>query len=101
MNNQGTIINGQNGSEKQPSKGGFKGFVDGIHKKYDAIRYSKGGKWAARLLTLAAIGGTGKVCYDKGMAKGKASVVPTVVTIERTTETEPEAAPEESTVEEA
>lgn len=101
MGNQNQIINnGQNETGKQqPAKGGLKGFIGGLRRKYDAIRYSKGGKWAARLLTLAAIGGTGKVCYDKGIAKGKASVVPTVVTIEKIQETEPETAPEESTVE--
>lgn len=100
-NNQGTLINGQNETgNQQPAKGGLKGFVGGLRRKYDAVRYSKAGKWIMRGLTLAVIGGTGKVAYDKGIAKGKASVVPTVVTIEKIPETEPETAPaEESTVE--
>lgn len=103
MGNQNQIINnGQNGTgNQQPAKGGLKGFVGGLRRKYDAVRYSKAGKWIMRGLTLVTIGGTAKVAYDKGVAKGKASVVPTVVTIERIPEEEPETAPEESAVEEA
>ena len=82
----------------QPKKG-LKTFVDGMRRKYDAIRYSKAGKWVARGLTLLTIGGTAKVAYDKG----KASVKPTVVTIEKIPEeTDPAAetpAEEESAVE--
>lgn len=67
----------------QPEKKGLKGFLDGVHRKYDEIRYSKAGKWVARGLTALAIAGTGKACYDKGIIKGKASVVPTIVTIQQ------------------
>lgn len=84
--NQNGIIEGNTantGATKAPKEQtGLKTFFDGLHRKYDAIRYSKAGKWVARGLTALAIGGVGKACYDKGVAKGKASVTPTVVTIE-------------------
>lgn len=62
----------------------LKALVDTVHRKYDAVRYSKAGKVAAKVLTGIVVGVTGKICYDKG----KASVTPTVVTIERIPETE-------------
>lgn len=84
MENQNGIIEGNNtantGATKE--KTGLKKFLDGLHRKYDAVRYSKAGKWTVRALTALTIGGTAKVAYDKGIAKGKASVVPTVVTVE-------------------
>ena len=97
-NNQGNNLPVNAG---QPKKG-LKTFVDTMRRKYDAVRYSKAGKWVARGLTLLAIGGTAKAAYDKGIEKGKASVVPTVVTIEKIPEeTDPAETPaeEESAVE--
>lgn len=84
-----------NGS-KAPVKG-LKKLIDTARRKYDEIRYSKWGKIGAKVLTAAGLIGVGKTCYDKGIAKGKASAVPTVVTIERMPETDPaeEEAPEE------
>lgn len=84
-NQEKDLINGTNqeGNGKT-GKGKFKGFVDMAHRKYDALRYSKAGKWGMRVLTMLTIGATGKYCYDKG----KASVTPTVVTIEKIPETE-------------
>lgn len=108
MENNNGIINQNNGGDavQQPpkEKAGFKGLLDKVHRTYDAIRYSKAGKWAARGLTLLTIGGTAKYAYDKGVVKGKASVVPTVVTIEKIPEAEAPAetpAEDESAVEEA
>lgn len=101
-NNQGNNLPVNAGQPGTPEKKGLKGFLDGMHRKYDAVRYSKAGKWIARGLTALAIAGTGKACYDKGIAKGKASVTPTVVTIEKLPETETPAetpAEEESAVE--
>ena len=106
-NNNGIINpNGNGAAGEQPPKGktGFKGLFEKAHRTYDAIRYSKAGKWGARVVTLLTIGSTAKYAYDKGVAKGKASVVPTVVTIEKIPETEAPAetpAEEESAVEEA
>ena len=104
-NNKNGIIENpaNNGAPKAPkTKAGLKGIIDGMHRKYDAVRYSKAGKWTMRVLTALTIGGTAKVAYDKGIAKGKASVVPTVVTIEKIPEETTEEAPaeEESAVEE-
>lgn len=100
--NNNQPVNGGTPAPKAPK--GLKTFVDGLRRKYDQIRYSKAGKWGMRALTLLTIGGTAKVTYDKGFAKGKASVVPTVVTIEKlpeTTEESTEEAPaEEPAVEE-
>lgn len=97
-NNKNGIIEGNNtantGATKAP-KTGLKGFIDGMHRKYDAIRYSKAGKWVMRGLTALTIGGTAKVAYDKGVLKGKASVTPTVVTIEKIPEETTEAPAEE------
>lgn len=93
-NNQGNNLPVNAGQPGTPEKKGLKAFFDGMRRKYDAIRYSKTGKWIARGLTALTIAGTGKACYDKGIAKGKASVVPTVVTIEKIPE-------EETTTEEA
>lgn len=85
-NQNGNNLPANNGAPTNPpangKKGGLKGFLNGIHRKYDAIRYSKAGKWIMRGLTVAAFGTASKVAYDKGVAKGKASVVPTVVTIQ-------------------
>lgn len=84
MENNG-IINGNGTNDVKTTskvKDGAKGFLNGLRRKYDAIRYSKAGKWVARGITALALVGTGKVAYDKGVAKGKASVPPTVVTIE-------------------
>jgi hypothetical protein len=102
MANQNGIINGngQNGAPQNQPKTGLKGLLQKAHRKYDEIRYSKAGKWIMRGLTVATIGGTAKVAYDKGLAKGKASVVPTVVTIEKIpdeTETPAEAVEVEET----
>lgn len=80
--NGGNNLPANNGNPTPEKKGGLKTFLDNVHKKYDAIRYSKTGKWVARGLTLLAVGGTAKTCYDKGFKKGQASVTPTVVTIE-------------------
>ena len=76
----GTTNNGANNAPKE--KNGSKTFLEGLRRKYDAIRYSKAGKWVMRGLTVVFLGGTAKVAYDKGIAKGKASGTPTVVTIE-------------------
>lgn len=86
-NQNNGIIEGNNtantGATKAPKeKTGLKKFLDGLHRKYDAVRYSKAGKWTVRALTALTIAGTGKVCYDKGISKGKASVTPTIVTVE-------------------
>lgn len=89
--NQGNV---ENGTQQQPKKG-LKAFLDGLHRKYDAFRYSKTGKWIMRGVTAATIIGTGKVCYDKG----KASVKPTIVTIEKIPDEDP--ATEEAPAEEA
>ena len=77
------IINGKemNTEPKAAKKAGS--FLDNLKRQYDKIRYSKAGKWIMRGLTVAAVAGTGKVAYDKGFANGKASVVPTVVTVEK------------------
>lgn len=86
----------------QPEKKGLKAFLDGLRRKYDAVRYSKTGKWIMRGLTVATCAGTAKMAYDKGVAQGKASVTPTIVTIEKIPETETpveEPAKEESAVE--
>lgn len=97
--NQNGIIEGNTantGATKAPKeKTGLKTFFDGLHRKYDAIRYSKAGKWVARGLTALAIGGTAKVAYDKGVLKGKASVTPTVVTISSMASEETTEAPAE------
>lgn len=94
-NENGTKLeNGGNNEQQQPKKG-LKAFIDDLHRKYDAIRYSKAGKWVVRGLTLLTIGGTAKVYYDKG----KASVKPTIVTIEKIPENDP--ATEEAPAEEA
>ena len=101
-NNQGNNLPVNAGQPGKPEKKGLKTFIDGLHRKYDAVRYSKAGKWVMRGLTVLTIGGTAKVAYDKGIAKGKASVAPTVVTIEKLPETETPAetpAEEESAVE--
>lgn len=90
-NQEKDLINGTN-QEGKTGKGKFKGFVDVAHRKYDAFRYSKAGKWTARVLTLITLGATGKFCYDKG----KAAAVPTVVTIEKIPETEPAETPAEA-----
>lgn len=92
--NNNLPANGGAPAPKAPEKKGLKTFLDGLHRKYDAIRYSKTGKWVMRGLTLLTIGGTAKVTYDKGFAKGKASVVPTVVTIEKIPETAEESTEE-------
>ena len=101
-NNQGNNLPVNAGQPGTPEKKGLKMFIDGLHRKYDAVRYSKAGKWVMRGLTLLTIGGTAKAAYDKGFRKGKASVTPTVVTIEKLPETETPAetpAEEESAVE--
>ena len=92
--NGNNLENGGNNGQQQPKKG-LKAILDGLHRKYDAFRYSKTGKWIARGLTAATIIGTGKVCYDKG----KASVKPTIVTIEKIPDEDP--ATEEAPAEEA
>ena len=103
-NNNGIIPNnGGNTGNPEPKKG-FKAFVEKVHRGYDTVRYSKAGKWGARILTALTIGSAAKVAYDKGVEKGKASVVPTVVTIEKIPEAEAPAetpAEDESAVEEA
>ena len=89
-NNQGNNLPVNAGQPGTPEKKGLKTFIDGLHRKYDAVRYSKAGKWVMRGLTLLTI------------AKGKASVTPTVVNIEKLPETETPAetpAEEESAVE--
>lgn len=106
MSNQnGNNQNGNNGGNNtgnQPEKKGLAGMADKAQRKLDALANSKGWKWGKRILTGAALALTGKVCYDKGVAKGKASVVPTVVTIEKLPETETpaETPAEESATEE-
>ena len=93
---------GSNTVNNQPEKKGLAGMADKAQRKLDALANSKGWKWGKRILTGAALALTGKVCYDKGVAKGKASVVPTVVTIEKLPETETpaETPAEESATEE-
>lgn len=105
MNNG--IIDGNgmanNGAPKAPKeKTGMKTFLEGLRRKYDAIRYSKAGKWVMRGLTVLTLGGTAKAAYDKGVAKGKASVVPTLIVeqpIQPETETTEEAPAEEEKTE--
>lgn len=88
LNKEGT---NQKGSGKtKESK--LKALASAAIRKYDTVRYSKGGKIAAKVLTLITLGATGKYCYDKG----KASVTPTVVTIEKIPETEPAETPAEA-----
>lgn len=102
--NDGNNLPANNGQPNQPEKKGLKAFIDNIHRKYDAIRYSKTGKLVAKGLTLLAVGGTAKAYYDKGFKKGKASVTPTIVTVEKipneeTTETPAEEKTEVETAE--
>lgn len=85
--------NGNNGNNTAlaatgPAKKGLAGMADKAQRKLDALSNSKAWRWGKRILTGAALALTGKVCYDKGFSKGKASVVPTVVTIEKLPETE-------------
>lgn len=105
MSNQNGNQNGNNGGNNtgnQPEKKGLAGMADKAQRKLDALANSKGWRWGKRILTGAALALTGKVCYDKGFSKGKASVVPTVVTIEKLPETETpaETPAEESATEE-
>lgn len=107
-NQENGVINpnegGAAGTPQTKDKAGFKGLIDKAHRAYDSFRYSKAGKWVMRGLTVLTVGGTAKFAYDKGIEKGKASVVPTVVTIEKIPETDEapaEAPAEESAVEEA
>ena len=93
--NQTCNNNGNNAG--QPEKKGFTGLADKAQRMKDTLSHSKAWTWTKRILTAGVIGLTGKVCYDKGVAKGKASVVPTVVTIEKIPE---ETAPEETPAEE-
>ena len=87
-NNNGIIDpNGGNTGNQEPKKG-FKAFAEKVVRTYDAIRYSKAGKAAAKILTGLAIGSAAKVAYDKGFQKGKTSVTPTVITVEKIPETE-------------
>ena len=104
-NQNGNNQNGNNGGNNtgnQPEKKGLAGMADKAQRKLDALSNSKAWRWGKRILTGAALALTGKVCYDKGVAKGKASVVPTVVTIEKLPETETpaETPAEESATEE-
>ena len=97
--NQDLIQGNEQGNTRPAEKKGLKAVIGALQRKYDAVRYSKTGKAAAKLLTGIALLATGKVCYDKG----KASVKPTVVTIERIQESEvpaEETPAEESAVEE-
>ena len=91
--------NGNNGNNtgNLPAKKGLTGLADKAQRKLDALSNSKAWRWGKRILTGAALALTGKVCYDKGVAKGKASVTPTVVTIEKIPETD---APAEEPAEE-
>lgn len=102
-NNNGIIQNNEGNTGSPEPKKGIKAFVEKVHRGYDTVRYSKAGKWGARILTALTIGSAAKVAYDKGVEKGKASVVPTVVTIEKIPEAEApaETPAEESAVEEA
>ena len=104
MSNQNGNQNGNNGGNNtgnQPEKKGLAGMADKAQRKLDALANSKGWRWGKRILTGAALALTGKVCYDKGFVKGKASVVPTIVTVEKLPEETPaeEPAKEESAVE--
>lgn len=104
-NQNGNNQNGNNGGNNtgnQPEKKGLAGMADKAQRKLDALANSKAWRWGKRILTGAALALTGKVCYDKGFVKGKASVVPTVVTIEKLPETETpaETPAEESATEE-
>ena len=89
--------NGGNNTGNQPEKKGLAGMADKVQRKLDALANSKAWRWGKRILTAGVVAVTGKVCYDKGFSKGKASVVPTVVTIEKLPETE---APAEEPAEE-
>lgn len=104
MSNQNGNQNGNNGNNtgNLPARKGLAGMADKAQRKLDALSNSKGWRWGKRILTGAALALTGKVCYDKGFSKGKASVVPTVVTIEKIPETETpaETPTEESATEE-
>lgn len=89
-------INGtQDGNGTNAPKKGLRKLCETVKRKYDEIRYSKYGKIGAKVLTVIGIVGVGKTCYDKGIVKGKASVVPTVVTIMPETDPAEEEAPEE------
>lgn len=95
--NNGNNQNGNNGGNtigKQPEKRGLAGMADKAQRKLDALANSKGWRWGKRILTAAVVAVTGKVCYDKGVAKGKASVG----TTEKLPETE---APAETPAEES
>lgn len=97
MNEQNGNMNGNNlPANNGKTQGGLKKFFGGLRRKYDAVRYSTAGKWAMRGITLLTIGGTAKVAYDKG----KASVKPTIVTIEKIPESEAETPAEEVEAEE-
>ena len=103
--NNGNNQNGNNGGNtigKQPEKKGLAGIADKAQRKLDALSNSKAWRWGKRILTAGVVAVTGKVCYDKGFVKGKASVMPTVVTIEKLPETETpaETPAEESATEE-
>lgn len=91
-------LNGTNDGGKAPEKKGIAKFIEGVRRKYDAIRYSKGGKVAAKALTALGLVAVGKTCFDKGLEKGKASVTPTVVYVDKTQD---ETATEETPAEEA
>lgn len=89
--NNGTMNGNNLPANNGKTQGGLKAFFGGLRRKYDAVRYSTAGKWIVRGVTLLTIGATGKVCYDKG----KASVKPTIVTIEKIPESEAETTPAE------
>ena len=91
-NQEKDLINGTNQEGNGKTKESkLKALASAAIRKYDAVRYSKGGKIAAKVLTLFGLVTTGKYCYDKG----KASVTPTVVTIEKIPE-EPAETPAEA-----
>ena len=94
--------NGGNNTGNLPAKKGLAGMADKAQRKLDALANSKAWRWGKRILTAGVVAVTGKVCYEKGFSKGKASVVPTVVTIEKLPETETpaETPAEESATEE-
>lgn len=90
MENNGIIKNGNGenpGTSTQPEKKGLAKLLDTVHRKYDAIRYSRAGKIGAKVLTVIGVGAAAKVGYDKGLEKGKKECVPTVVYIREDPET--------------
>lgn len=73
-------------------KKGLAKIAETVRRKYDAVRYSKWGKVAAKILTAAGFAATAKLAYDKGVK----SVKPTTIYVQPIPE-EPESTEEPAT----